>query len=141
MVVLKVLKQLNFPPETPISLEKGDIDRVSRPWEILPAGHKIGTPEPLFKELVYLCCFYFLFCKLWWGFCGLWLIVTNFVKINVVQKDEEVEFFRNKFAGSQADRIVRAEAEAEKVAEQLKKTKVSGCIFFTIYFIFIIFKI
>ncbi|GMY15990.1 methionine--tRNA ligase, cytoplasmic [Fagus crenata] len=88
---LEVLKQLNFPPETPISLEKGDIDRVSRPWEILPAGHKIGTPEPLFKEL----------------------------------KEEEVEFFRNKFAGSQADRIVRAEAEAEKVAEQLKKTKVS----------------
>jgi len=88
---LEVLKQLNLPPETPFSLEKGDIDRASRPWEILPAGHKIGTPEPLFKEL----------------------------------KDEEVEFFREKFAGSQADRIVRAEAEAEKIAEQLKKTKVS----------------
>lgn len=44
----------------------------------------------------------------------------------VDQKDEEVEFYRKKFAGSQADRIVRAEAEAEKVAEQLKKTKVSG---------------
>ncbi|KAF5452117.1 hypothetical protein F2P56_027150 [Juglans regia] len=88
---LEVLKQLNFPPETPFSLEKGDIDRASRPWDILPAGHKIGTPEPLFKEL----------------------------------KDEEVEFFRTKFAGSQADRIVRAEAEAEKMAEQLKKTKVS----------------
>ncbi|XP_059434250.1 methionine--tRNA ligase, cytoplasmic isoform X1 [Corylus avellana] len=88
---LEVLKQLNLPPEVPFSLEKGDIDRASRPWEILPAGHKIGTPEPLFKEL----------------------------------KDEEVEFFREKFAGSQADRIVRAEAEAEKIAEQLKKTKVS----------------
>ncbi|KAG2721091.1 hypothetical protein I3760_02G065500 [Carya illinoinensis] len=88
---LEVLKQLNFPPETPFSLEKGDIDRASRPWDILPAGHKIGTPEPLFKEL----------------------------------KDDEVEFFRTKFAGSQADRIVRAEAEAEKMAEQLKKTKVS----------------
>lgn len=88
---LEVLKQLNLPPDTPILLEKGDIDRVSRPWEILPAGHKIGTPEPLFKEL----------------------------------KDEEVEFFREKFAGSQADRIVRAEAEAEKIAEKLKKAKVS----------------
>ncbi|KAK7824625.1 probable methionine--tRNA ligase [Quercus suber] len=88
---LEVLKQLNLPPDTPFLLEKGDIDRVSRPWEILPAGHKIGTPEPLFKEL----------------------------------KDEEVEFFREKFAGSQADRIVRAEAEAEKIAEKLKKTKVS----------------
>ena len=54
LVVLKVLKQLNLPPDTPILLEKGDIDRVSRPAGhlILPAGHKIGTPEPLFKELV-----------------------------------------------------------------------------------------
>ncbi|KAF3975067.1 hypothetical protein CMV_001672 [Castanea mollissima] len=48
---LEVLKQLNLPPDTPIFLEKGDIDRVSQPWEILPAGHKIGTPAPLFKEL------------------------------------------------------------------------------------------
>ncbi len=33
-----------------------------------------------------------------------------------------------KYAGSQADRIVRAEAEAEamKLAEQLNKSKVSG---------------
>lgn len=45
------------------------------------------------------------------------------------QKDEEVEFYRKKFAGSQADRIIRAEAEAENVAEQLKKTKVSGVLF------------
>ena len=46
-----------------------------------------------------------------------------------VQKDEEVEFFRAKFAGSQADRAdraVKAEAEANKVAEQLKNTKISG---------------
>ena len=43
-----------------------------------------------------------------------------------MQKDEDVEFFREKFAGSQADRIVKAEAEAKKIAEQLKKTKVSG---------------
>ncbi|KAK9287301.1 hypothetical protein L1049_015714 [Liquidambar formosana] len=90
---LEVLKQLNFPPETQVSLceENGDIDRAKRPWEFLPNGHKIGTPEPLFKEL----------------------------------KDEEVEFFREKFAGSQADRIVKAEAEAKKIAEELRKTKVS----------------
>ncbi|WCJ33171.1 Methionine--tRNA ligase cytoplasmic [Euphorbia peplus] len=37
-------------------------------------------------------------------------------------KDEEVDFFRTKFAGSQAE---RAEAEAAKTAEQLKKTKIS----------------
>ncbi|KAM7459617.1 hypothetical protein LguiA_036611 [Lonicera macranthoides] len=89
---LEVLKQLNL-PETQASLseENGDIERSKRPWEFLPAGHKIGTPVPLFKEL----------------------------------KDEEVEFFRQKFAGSQADRIIKAEAEAKKVTEQLAKTKVS----------------
>ncbi|XP_057958374.1 methionine--tRNA ligase, cytoplasmic [Malania oleifera] len=89
---LEVLKQLNLPPGTQFSLsdDKGDVERARRPWEILPAGHKIGTPAPLFKEL----------------------------------KDEQVELFRDKFAGSQADRIVKAEAEA-KLAEQLKKTKVS----------------
>ncbi|XP_030974569.1 methionine--tRNA ligase, cytoplasmic-like [Quercus lobata] len=48
---LEVLKQLNLPSDTPIFLEQGDMDRVSRTWEILPTGHKIGTPKPLFKEL------------------------------------------------------------------------------------------
>lgn len=45
------------------------------------------------------------------------------------QKEEEVDFYRKKFAGSQADRIIRAEAEAENVAAQLKKTKISGVLF------------
>ncbi|KAL5578343.1 hypothetical protein UlMin_020042 [Ulmus minor] len=35
--------------------------------------------------------------------------------------NEEVEDFRMKFAGSQADRIERAEAKAVELAEQLKK--------------------
>ncbi|XP_058089777.1 probable methionine--tRNA ligase [Magnolia sinica] len=89
---VEVLKQLNLPPEK-LSLcdEKGDVDRARRPWDIVPTGHKIGTPEPLFKEL----------------------------------KDETVEFLREKFAGSQADRIEKAAAEEQKIAEQLKKTKVS----------------
>lgn len=89
----EVLKQLNLSSETQLSLsdERGGIERSKRPWELVPAGHKIDTPEPLFKEL----------------------------------KDEEVEFFRLKFAGSQADRIVKAEAEAKKITEQLQKTKVS----------------
>eukprot|EP00268_Persea_americana_P037480 TRINITY_DN3710_c0_g1_i12.p1 TRINITY_DN3710_c0_g1~~TRINITY_DN3710_c0_g1_i12.p1 ORF type:complete len:749 (+),score=126.31 TRINITY_DN3710_c0_g1_i12:1066-3312(+) len=88
-----VLKQLNLPPGTQLSFcfEKGDLDRARRPWDLLPIGHKIGIPEPLFKEM----------------------------------KDETVDFFREKFAGSQADRIVKAEAEAQKLAEQLKETKVS----------------
>ena len=62
---LQVLKQLNLPPELLVSLsdEKGDIEKAKRPWEFLSAGHKIGIPEPLFKELVYAllfctaCCF------------------------------------------------------------------------------------
>ncbi|KAG7026096.1 putative methionine--tRNA ligase [Cucurbita argyrosperma subsp. argyrosperma] len=90
----EVFKQLNISVERHMSLceEKGDIERAKQPWKILPSGHKIGTPEPLFKEL----------------------------------KDEEVELYRDKFAGSQAQRIVRAEAEAEKLAAQLKSTNVSG---------------
>lgn len=59
-------------------------------------------------------------------------MVSYLVNSIIFQKDEEVEFFRMKFAGSQADRILRAEAEAEKMAEQLKKTNVSGCILFTL---------
>nr|DAD23988.1 TPA_asm: hypothetical protein HUJ06_025451 [Nelumbo nucifera] len=89
----EVLKQLNC-PQTQLSLcdEKGDVERAKKPWEILPAGHEIGVPAPLFKEL----------------------------------KDEEVQYFRERFAGSQADRVLKAaEAEAKKVAEQLKKTKIS----------------
>lgn len=46
-----------------------------------------------------------------------------------MQKDEDVEFYRNKFAGSQADRIVKAEAEAKKLADKVKETKLSGHIF------------
>ncbi|KAM1318703.1 hypothetical protein EV2_004008 [Malus domestica] len=56
---------------------------------ILPAVHKIETPEPLFKEL----------------------------------KDEDVEFFRKKFSGSQAERVAKGEAEANKMAEKLDETK------------------
>lgn len=93
---LEVLKQLNLPTETKFSLseENGDLERARKPWEILPAGHRIGMPSPLFKEL----------------------------------KDEDVRFFREKFAGSQADRAVKAEAEAKakRLAEHLKKTKISA---------------
>lgn len=54
LTVFKVFKQLNLPSETHLSLcdDEGDIDRARRPWEIVPIGHKIGKPEPLFKELV-----------------------------------------------------------------------------------------
>ncbi|XP_042443622.1 probable methionine--tRNA ligase [Zingiber officinale] len=91
---IEVLRQLNLSPEHNLSFsdEKGETEKASRPWEFLPSGHRIGKPEPLFKEL----------------------------------KDEDVESLREKFAGSQAERLVRAEADANKVAEQLKNTKITG---------------
>ncbi|XP_008812681.2 probable methionine--tRNA ligase [Phoenix dactylifera] len=89
---VEVLRQLNIAPETHLSFcdEKGETEKAKKPWDFLPSGHKIGKPEPLFREL----------------------------------KDEDVEFFRLKFAGSQADRKVKAEAEEKKIAEQLKNTKI-----------------
>lgn len=50
---MEVLKQLNLPPEKIFSLsdDNGDLGKASRPWELLPPGHVIGTPAPLFKEL------------------------------------------------------------------------------------------
>jgi methionyl-tRNA synthetase len=53
-LALKVFKQLNLSAETHLSLsdDKGDLDRVKRPWDILSAGHKIGTPKALLRELV-----------------------------------------------------------------------------------------
>lgn len=42
-----------------------------------------------------------------------------------------MDFFRVKFAGSQADRVLKAEAEAKKLSEQLNKMEISGS-----YFIF-----
>ncbi|XP_020266926.1 probable methionine--tRNA ligase [Asparagus officinalis] len=89
---VEVLRQLSLSADAHISLcdEKGDTEKAKRPWDFLPSGHKIGKPEPVFKEM----------------------------------KDEDVEFFRQKFAGSQSDRIEKAEAEA-KIAEKLKSTKIS----------------
>uniref|UniRef100_A0A453IMM2 Methionyl-tRNA synthetase n=1 Tax=Aegilops tauschii subsp. strangulata TaxID=200361 RepID=A0A453IMM2_AEGTS len=91
----EVLHQLNMSPDEDLSFcdDKGETAKAKRPWDFVSAGHKIGKPVPLFKEL----------------------------------KDEQVEAFRIKFAGSQAERILKeqAEAEAKKVAEKLKGTKLS----------------
>lgn len=60
--------------------------------------------------------------------CRVYLFLLAFTKtLANSQKDEEMEFYREKFAGSQADRAVKA--AAEKTAEQLKKTKISGLTF------------
>nr|VDD10728.1 unnamed protein product [Brassica oleracea] len=82
----EVFKQLNLSLQFSLS----DEGIASRLWEILPPGHRIGTPQPLFKEL----------------------------------KDEEVQQYKDKFAGNQADRRAR-DVEAANMAEQLKKTKLS----------------
>lgn len=47
-------------------------------------------------------------------------------ELDYAQKDEEVEFYREKFAGSQADRNLKAETEARKITDQLHKAKISG---------------
>ncbi|GLU08690.1 hypothetical protein SLE2022_255870 [Rubroshorea leprosula] len=90
---VEVFKQLNLPHQEQVSLcdEKGDVDRARRPWELVPAHHRIGEPKPLFEEL----------------------------------KLERVDELTDKYAGSQTERMARAEAEAAKIAEQMKKTNIS----------------
>ncbi|CAH9123330.1 unnamed protein product [Cuscuta epithymum] len=34
------------------SLREDDIARIEKPWDIVPSGHKIGKPNPLFKKVV-----------------------------------------------------------------------------------------
>ncbi|WOL18617.1 putative methionine--tRNA ligase isoform X1 [Canna indica] len=40
-------------------------------------------------------------------------------------KDEDVEYFRVRFAGSQAERILKAEDDAKKITDKLQSTKLS----------------
>ncbi|KAG7591221.1 Aminoacyl-tRNA synthetase class Ia anticodon-binding [Arabidopsis thaliana x Arabidopsis arenosa] len=47
----EVFKQLNLPPHYSLSDERAEVLQASRPWEILPPSHRIGTPQPLFTEL------------------------------------------------------------------------------------------
>lgn len=41
-----------------------------------------------------------------------------------MQTNDEIEGFRERFAGSQSER--KAEADAKQMAEKLKQTKISG---------------
>ncbi|CAN6288270.1 unnamed protein product [Urochloa humidicola] len=83
----EVLQQLNLCPEEHLSFcdEKGETDKAKRPWDLIPSGHRIGKPAPLFKGL----------------------------------DDSTVKGFKEKFAGSQAERRLRAE-----VATQLENTTI-----------------
>lgn len=46
----EVMKQLDLPPSE-ISLPDVDKEMGIKLWEIVPPGHKIGEPKPLFVEL------------------------------------------------------------------------------------------
>uniref|UniRef100_A0A0E0M7E6 methionine--tRNA ligase n=1 Tax=Oryza punctata TaxID=4537 RepID=A0A0E0M7E6_ORYPU len=48
-----VLQQLNLCPQEHLSFcdEKGEIEKAKRPWDLIPSGHRIGKPAPLFKGL------------------------------------------------------------------------------------------
>ncbi|KNA03370.1 hypothetical protein SOVF_209870 [Spinacia oleracea] len=46
----EVLKQLKLEVNE-FTLHDEDIERAQKPWEIVPAGHKIGKPSPLFRKL------------------------------------------------------------------------------------------
>ncbi|GJV49032.1 probable methionine--tRNA ligase [Tanacetum coccineum] len=48
---VKVLKQLALPLH--LSLSDEDVKKAEKPWELVPAGHKIGILVPLFTGLVY----------------------------------------------------------------------------------------
>ncbi|XP_023747762.1 methionine--tRNA ligase, cytoplasmic [Lactuca sativa] len=48
---IQVLKQLSLPHQLSLCDEKGDVEKAKRPWEMIPSGHRIGTPVPLFREL------------------------------------------------------------------------------------------
>lgn len=89
----KVLAQLNLDPLViSLSEESGGVEKAHKLWELVPAGHEIGKPEPLFFEL----------------------------------KDEEVNEYRGRFAGSQADRAERAAADVASLSEQVGQTTISG---------------
>lgn len=88
----KVLEQLNLPLSA-LSLceEAGDLKKIQALYDLVPSGHKIGRPEPLFLEL----------------------------------KDSEVEEYRKKFAGSQAERADRAAADAANLTAKIKQATIS----------------
>ncbi|KAL7595361.1 hypothetical protein Lser_V15G29129 [Lactuca serriola] len=51
MPLFSVLRQLSFPHQVSLCDEKGDVEKAKRPWEMIPSGHRIGIPVPLFREL------------------------------------------------------------------------------------------
>lgn len=51
----QVLEQLNLPVSTMSLVEgDGDLERASKPWNLIQSGHIIGNPEPIFAEMVFV---------------------------------------------------------------------------------------
>ena len=50
-----------------------------------------------------------------------------------MQRDDEVELFRQRFAGSQADRLARAEGETKKISQKLNETKIWSMLSYLFY--------
>lgn len=125
-----MLRQLNLSPEENLSFseEKGESAKAKTPWDLVPAGHKIGRPVPLFEELVSLSFRIF-------SFVGHKFIPHN---LNSLQKDEKVSEYRKKYAGSQAERSSKAvaDAEAAKIANQVKSIALSGNVLDNLFFKF-----
>ncbi|XP_042064195.1 probable methionine--tRNA ligase [Salvia splendens] len=63
-------------------------------------------------------------CHLKRNFRSLMKRVTNATPLFREMRDEEVELFRQRFAGSQADRLARAEGETKKLSQKLNETKI-----------------
>ncbi|CAA0809842.1 Probable methionine--tRNA ligase [Striga hermonthica] len=119
----EVFKQLNM-PRAHISLSDGNVAWARRPWEIVPAGHKIGDPKPLFEELKSE------------------RVVALREKYSASQTDRrhagaiadaaieatELKLYPGEYSGSQAGRLHgRAIADAAiEAAELLKITGISG---------------
>ena len=53
MLHSQILAQLNLPISTMSLVEEdGDLERASKPWNLVQSGHTIGNPEPIFAEMV-----------------------------------------------------------------------------------------
>jgi len=85
---------------------KGQREKAKRPWDLIPSGHRIGKPTPLFRRLVILWVFFLSF-----EVCNTMVLdalhLSHYLDftdtIHYMQDDSTVKGFKEKFAGSQAE--------------------------------------
>ncbi|KAF0894448.1 hypothetical protein E2562_039089 [Oryza meyeriana var. granulata] len=109
----EVLQQLNLCPQEHLSFcdEKRESEKAKRPWDLIPSGHRIGKPAPLFKGLVCLCAYL--------DDLHMFHYLLLLDASHYMQENDAVKGLRDKFAGSQAERKLRT-----KVAAQLEATEI-----------------